>query len=359
MNPPGAPRPIVLERFVYRQGQTILARDFRDEQSVTDQDRWWHNRAVHNAYGLVWPLKPAEDPGIATAQFLRLCPFLGYDSFGREIILPHPKSIPFPALTTDGGSSTNWLLLAARGSERYADDGSGRAAIAPCSLELALPPKLWWVSEASWSVRAGIPVARIVPATQPGTFRLDTNYVPPGTRSLASPHIVSGATLPGNTAWQQDDKIRRILGNRIRSLSVYTVKIDTSAAGFNQVPCYQACLVGRRVGKATLPPPPSTSTTQDPPAQTATLLVVGGWIHGEQSHSLKYSILVQFPNTVDDSPQVQLAAFSDFASKAKLGVFWLGVEATCGTAPGWCCCGCPPDPGVTNAPNEQRPAGDT
>lgn len=41
-----------LQRLGYRQGQMIRSRDFRDQQEIEDQLRAWHNRAVHDAYGI-------------------------------------------------------------------------------------------------------------------------------------------------------------------------------------------------------------------------------------------------------------------------------------------------------------------
>ncbi len=326
MKSPDVMKPIVLERFIYRQGQTILARDFRDEQYVSDQDRWWHNRAVHNAYGIVWPLQPAQEG--QSKQSLLLCPFLGYDSFGREIILPCAQAIPFPKLTSE--SPKTWLVLAARGPDRYRDDGRGPSAIPLCFPELALPPKLWWVPESSWSFRAGIPVAQITKNCKSGGYCLNRDYVPPGTRPLTSPRIVSGSTLPGDTAWHRD-KLQSSLPDCLRSSSIFTVKIDTSACGFNQVPCYQARLVGRPIGNARLSQASSTAGSADPHDESEELFVLGGWISCERAQGLNYSILVRCP--VDD-PQRQLDLFSKFARAAKLGVFWLGVEADSSQTPG-------------------------
>ena len=40
-----------LQRLRYWQGQKLLSRDFRDQVSYESELRWWHNRALHNAYG--------------------------------------------------------------------------------------------------------------------------------------------------------------------------------------------------------------------------------------------------------------------------------------------------------------------
>ena len=41
-----------LERVRYWQGQMLRSRDFNDMHAVEEQRRWWHNRALHNAYGV-------------------------------------------------------------------------------------------------------------------------------------------------------------------------------------------------------------------------------------------------------------------------------------------------------------------
>src|SRR5262249_23851380 len=42
-----------LERLRYWQGQMLRSRDFRDQAAQQAELRWWHNRALHNAYGVV------------------------------------------------------------------------------------------------------------------------------------------------------------------------------------------------------------------------------------------------------------------------------------------------------------------
>jgi hypothetical protein len=41
-----------LERVRYWQGQMLRSADFRAQSADTAQHRWWHNRALHNAYGV-------------------------------------------------------------------------------------------------------------------------------------------------------------------------------------------------------------------------------------------------------------------------------------------------------------------
>lgn len=40
------------EQFIYRQGQLLASRDFRDQQRMEAARRWMHNTALHNAWGV-------------------------------------------------------------------------------------------------------------------------------------------------------------------------------------------------------------------------------------------------------------------------------------------------------------------
>src|SRR5262245_45150861 len=40
------------ERFRYWQGQMLRSRDFNDQTARAAEMRWWHNRAIHRAFGV-------------------------------------------------------------------------------------------------------------------------------------------------------------------------------------------------------------------------------------------------------------------------------------------------------------------
>src|ERR1035438_517824 len=50
-----------LERLRYWQGQMLRSRDFRDDGAIEAQRRWWHNRALHAAFGINYGLQVAGD----------------------------------------------------------------------------------------------------------------------------------------------------------------------------------------------------------------------------------------------------------------------------------------------------------
>src|SRR5215472_16477607 len=85
-----------LDRFQYWQGQKLKSRDFRDIQADTAQHRWWHNRALHNAYGIY----KGFGVSVSTDPFVEVRPGVAYDCFGRELILQTTQTVSIPAPST-------------------------------------------------------------------------------------------------------------------------------------------------------------------------------------------------------------------------------------------------------------------
>jgi hypothetical protein len=88
----------------------------------------------------------------------------------------------------------------------------------------------------SVTIHDGVPLAQAVIAVGGASEHL-TWHVTSGLRSarpLAWPRIGSGRTVPGRTAWRE---------RRLSSLLLLIeVTVDTSAAGFTEIPCYFASL---------------------------------------------------------------------------------------------------------------------
>ena len=88
------PDSIEPQRLRYWQGQMLKSRDFRDQATVVAQLRWWHNRALHNAYGVREGLTVTPVEG---RKFVRVMCGVAYDCYGRELILQTTREIPLPA----------------------------------------------------------------------------------------------------------------------------------------------------------------------------------------------------------------------------------------------------------------------
>ncbi len=198
-----------LERQRYRLGQRLRSRDFSDQLDAEAHLRWWHNRALHNAYGVAsgYRTEIAGDAVIVGRG-------LAYDCFGRELELRRELEIALPLEERPG-----WILVVAAGDTETAE------------------PVLRW--------RSG----RITPADGVPIFAVGADLEPLGSslmplaRPLARPRIGHGATMAGKTAWRNWE-ILRSDGVEPLTLGGVEVTIDTSAAGFTERPCYFAWLQG-------------------------------------------------------------------------------------------------------------------
>jgi hypothetical protein len=216
--------PVEPQRLRHGDGEALARRDFADQAAQDDQLRWWHNRALHQAFGVVTGLEVnfAVVDGVRVAQ---VEPGLAYDCHGRELPLDRSRQVPVPV-----------------------DDQASVLVIGSATAEpgCAPPPGGWcrdervpaggvvlrWVPRAELSLRDGVPLTGTGAATP---------FAAPQARPLARPRIGHGTTVPGETAWRPwleglpDEQVLR-LGMQ--------VEVDTSAAGFTTVPCYFAQLTG-------------------------------------------------------------------------------------------------------------------
>jgi hypothetical protein len=242
-----------LERLRFWQGQILRSRDFRDQTSIEAQMRHWHNRALHNAYGVALGLEATAVGPMNAPTAVRVSCGLAYDCFGRELILPRTTQIAIP--DPPDVSGRHWgqteigLVLAVHYRER---------ASACCSAPDEISAVCWPVGcvgqpdelEFFWApidVRgtlAGVPVARII--YDQGLPKLDKDFVAPRARALTRPFTAHGMTIPGNTPWTNWEVVGLVIGRGIFQYPVgVQVRIDTSAAGFTETPEYFAWLEGR------------------------------------------------------------------------------------------------------------------
>jgi hypothetical protein len=203
-----------IERLRYWQGQTLRSRDLNDQLAYDASLRWWHNRAIHDTWGVFFGLRPRVD-----GQEVIVGPGLAYDCFGRELILSRSRGIALPR----SGEGQVWLLVLRA------------AAAAPGPRP---PVALVWTKP--WPVlppRFGVPLAhgRLVA----GAFRLEVSERRPSIRPVSRPRLGSGATVRGRTDWRAWTLPRGSF-----PVGGIEVRIDTTAAGFEHTPCYFASLQG-------------------------------------------------------------------------------------------------------------------
>ncbi|HEX5084986.1 MAG TPA: hypothetical protein VFY40_23345 [Blastocatellia bacterium] len=234
-----------LQRLRYHQGQTFLSADLRDQQRIESRLRAWHNRALHNTFGVAQGLGAAlaVSPGSTNNQVI-VETGLAYDCFGRELLLQRRKTILFPPEVDEA------LLLI-----RHKDD---RRIPRPIDLSGACLPEserlidgeveFIWKPAKSVTVRDGVPIARALPDSGAGsTLELDPDFTPPLSRPLARPRIAQGSTIPGATSWEVWRLSPR--AGFTGGVAGLQVRIDTSSAGFTSTddlsaPAYFASLQG-------------------------------------------------------------------------------------------------------------------
>ncbi|MDQ2976071.1 MAG: hypothetical protein M3R69_11760 [Acidobacteriota bacterium] len=290
-----------MQRLRYWQGQKLLSRDFRDQTSFEAQLRWWHNRALHNSYGVSYGLE-------VTLKVTRVQVDCGvaYDCYGRELILQAPREIALaPAPTEDFGSIT--LLATFAAADRCISSKEILMGTVDCSSK-RLQPWFQWKASRSLELVDGVPLAEIryepsapleslpanvlfppvlaqkisydeerklliaiggLTASEAGAAKLlssdpafvsavdklvtgnersavlNARFTPRLARPFARPRIGSGATVRGDTAWELwSEATVDPTGVKYQADLGIQVTIDTSGAGFTEVPCYFAWLEG-------------------------------------------------------------------------------------------------------------------
>ena len=230
-----------LERVRYWQGQMVRSQDFNDIHAVEEQRRWWHNRALHNAYGI--HSDPDVGPAFAAtlsndATFVTVTGGLAYDSFGRELILETDQDVMLPA----GVADNETFVLLARYRKVAPQNQREEFTAILCANQGPVRPgfvELVWKHLASFAFIDGVPLIAVEITGGKGT-PVDLPFPLFVSSPLARPQLASGSTVPGNTAWKL--WTYTVAGDEV-VLGVQTT-IDTSAAGFTDAPCYFAWLQG-------------------------------------------------------------------------------------------------------------------
>lgn len=242
-----------LERVQYWQGQLLRAEDFREIAAVEAQRRWWHNRAIHNAYGV----REGFRVELTSAPLYRalVSPGLAYDCFGRELLLEKPQFVPLPTNLPAGNIGGLTLLICY--CPPRCDLRSARipeVCLQPeCAITSGTVTFAWKITRpAAPGVPAGcvaigvlenFPSGDALPVTY-GKARFSPTFRRAVPRPLARPLLVSGATVPGNTAWVPWSTTYLFDGALTPAIVGVQTVVDTSSAGFTDTPYYFASLQG-------------------------------------------------------------------------------------------------------------------
>lgn len=285
-----------LQRLRYWQGQTLKSHDFRDQLAVEAQLRWWHNRALHNAYGVVEGFEVEQNAG---AVIIRRG--LAYDCFGRELILTADLLFPRPEGPVPDAGMT--LLARFRETRQFPRKDEMTAACAPNQALTAERPEFFWKRADLVEIRDGVPLYRLLENENVKSVR-------PLARALARPHIASGSTISGNTDWELWSEP---VGDSQMNLG-FQVGVDTSAAGFTEVPCYFAWLQG------------ALWTPELKPDFFPIFLE-----HIASLSTTGFTVRLWMPNLPVPGNETTNLAFADrfpgFGRKQELFICWLGIQA--------------------------------
>src|SRR4030095_3370535 len=130
------PKQVELERLRYWHGQRLRSRDFRDQTAIEAQLRWWHNRALHNTFGVSLGLRVSPVPASGSLTAVRVTCGLAYDCFGRELILQDTREIPVPTPPPRQGNlqvPPMTLLLRYKDSAQFLQRNDLASVCPPCS----------------------------------------------------------------------------------------------------------------------------------------------------------------------------------------------------------------------------------
>lgn len=335
-----------LERVRYWEGQLLRSADFREIAAVEAQCRWWHARAVHNAVGV----RKGFEPGLeGIPRRVVVSPGIAFDCFGRELLLDKPQVVPFPANLHRTKAADLYLLIRYR--EPRCGSRSARISHACFEPESALATgnvEFFWRLASINYCADGVAIGRLVnyspklqadaateAHTQPESAivsevpHFDSGFVRATPIPVARPLLVSGDTVPGNTAWVPWNFTGLINETLQSGVIGARCVVDTSAAGFTETPYYFASLQG----------PIWNANSQSLLAALCTSIT------DETLTSFTFNILLQTPAREpafgmfesESHNSIQLisdpAAFLLFAQQQKLFISWSACQMPSSASP--------------------------
>jgi hypothetical protein len=311
-----------IERFTYLEGQMMRAGDFQDIQRVADQRRWWHNRAVHNAYGIYQGFE-ATASGSKPAV-IEVSPGLAYDCFGRELFLECVAIIQYLSKPLAAGNVRTLLIRYKTPVSRRESDAVAAVCCFSDGRSSSGDIEFVWVDAPRTSPQEGVPIGMLRSA-DPAAGRFKRLITPPRRRPFSRPRLGTGSTIPGNTSWQPWD----FAGPQYLltegppppiEIGVQTT-IDTSAAGFTDMPQYFAWLEGPIFNSQTLQLVPAllpSIANESLDSFTFRLVLM---------HQQEFVIEALVHTIASTLRLIQSSSdFADFAQQQGLYVSWLGCQ---------------------------------
>jgi hypothetical protein len=212
-------KPVDIQRVRHVPRELLRSSDLRVQLAASQQRRWWHNRALHDVPGIASGMTVA----LTNKKKVVVQPGVGYDCFGRELLLFEPRKLDVP---TGGEPMTLDVCHCSRGSMAEAE--------------------LHWRPTRSGGCKECIPLAELSYESK-GVVLKTTGL---RARPLARPRTGYGSTPVEGTPWEPWIVARLSHGLTVLGLQV---GIDTTAAGFTETPCYFAWLQWPQVARSNLP----------------------------------------------------------------------------------------------------------
>jgi hypothetical protein len=214
---------VPLERITWRSGQTLTARDLRDDEAFLQQLRHLHIRYQHKTWGVVLGL------GVHRAGAgLSVTPGYALDIEGRELLWPRPGTVAAPGTK---GKATMYLAISYPAPTDCAATPDLRTlCFGRQNLADVVTAGLAWKTVDE--VRPGLDVllARVLVENSRVVSAIDTSVQRFAT-VMYRPLFWADTTQPGHTGWQNgtQDLAREIQAT-----------VDTTGAGFVSTPAYFA-----------------------------------------------------------------------------------------------------------------------
>jgi len=201
-----------LERLRHWQGEKLKRADFADQAAYDARRAAWHNRSLHETFGIVAGLQVSIAAGKVSVT-----PGLAYDAQGNPLWLARATEMHLP---TDVADRTYYLVLGVpRGCGcRCPESGAG----------------FEWAPESEWMSCDGLPLAV---TTADGAL---SPCEPKRIRALERPRLASGETIRGRTPWELWEVSAP--GQTAKIQAGVQTRIDTSSSGFTTTPHYFASL---------------------------------------------------------------------------------------------------------------------
>lgn len=297
-----------LQQVTFFPGQRLTASELNEGYRVLREMRWLHNRSLHD-WGIGLGLGVQGRPGDAQVT---VAPGYALDTYGRELIVTEAQVLKVPA-TAGGPSATpvSYLLVVSYPADEDVvlmmplrgeclPGGSSRQFIVP---------RLRWLPVASPAYRPGFDVVlaqawvRGCRLAQALSFNLRRSA-----RMTSSPYISSGRTIPADTTWEILQPTGALVG--------LSTEVNTSEAGFQATPVYQAQIMGTRLAVA--------EDSQDVQA------VIDGFTHLDQATPRSFRLTITLPQGFTTPGGVPLNPSGLISPDAvqQLGwhVTWMGIE---------------------------------